>query len=263
MVASDGILAAEWIKGRTIPESWAFSAGALVLGVGWATAPALLNRTRFAEQIAAAGADADLGPLFWLGVTRLTIVVALVLGAVLLTGERESGTAVVTRTVAPHPVGVYAAKVAVATAWGFAIGLVSGLGVPLGVRLALGPVAAPITTAPAVFAGYGLRVAVITALCAALGVAIAALTRSLLVSAVIGFVWVWFENQIASLFGEFANLGVLTPWRNLSYFIDTTGYDLPYLWSYHWGFAPLAVLTVVLLVAGAWRHRDDTNTIKE
>lgn len=262
-MAASEVLSAEWIKSRSVPDSWAFAAAAAALGIGWATLPLLLNPARWSQEFAAAGAEARLGPLFWIGITRLTVLAVILLGALLVTGERESGTAVVTRTVLPRPLGVYAAKTGVAAVWGLGVGLFTGTGALIGIRLIIGPVAAPLTTEPSVLFGFGFRTAVITALCALLGVGLAAVTRNLLLTAVIGSLWVWFENLIASFFGEFGHLGVLTPWRNLSYFLDREGFGLPYLWDAHWGFAPLALLALALLVTGAVRHRHDTNTVKE
>lgn len=256
-------LRAEWLKSRTIPDTLLFGLGAVALGVGWALFPALMNRARWVSELTSVDAPEILGPLFWLGVTRLSIIVAVLLGAVLVTGDRDSGTAVVTRTVLAKPMCTYSAKVAVASLWGFTVGLITGAGIPLGLRVLLGQAVHPITTAPSVMFGYAFRIGIISALCAVLGVGLAALTRSLLVTAVIAFVAVWFENTIASLFGDFAHLGVLTPWRNLTYFIDQQGYGLPFLWSHHWGFVPLAVSASVIVALGAWRHRSDTNTIKE
>ena len=152
---------------------------------------------------------------------------------------------------------------AVAIGLGLATGALTGVGLLLGIRWGVGPIVAPVTTDPAVLIGTGVRVGVATAVCAALGVAVAALTRSLVVSAVIGFVWVWFENYVASILGGVGHLAVLTPWRNLSYFVDQEGYGLPFLWGPNWGIAPLAALTLVLLALGAVRHVGDTNTIKE
>ena len=222
-----------------------------------------MNRDGFLTAAAERGDAMVLGPMIWLGVTRFTIVVAIMLGATLLTSERESGTAVVTRIVLPHSGAVYGAKLAWAAAAGLTIGAVTGIAVPLAVWIVLGPAATGFTVAPALLLGYGLRVAIVTALCAVAGVALGALTRSLLITAALAFAWVWFENLIASMLGEFANLFVLTPWRNLSYFIDGSGYGLPYLWDSAWGFAPLAVLTLVLVLAGGLRHRADTHTTQE
>lgn len=263
MHAFDAALRAEWLKSRTIPDTMLFGLGAVVLGVGWAVFPALMNRTRWVTELASSDAPEMLGPLFWLGVTRLSIIVAVLIGAILVTGDRGSGTAVVTRTVLTKPVSTYSAKVAIAASWGFIAGFITGAAIPLGLRILLGAAVHPITTAPSVMFGYAIRVGIISALCAALGVGLAALTRSLLATTLIAFIAVWFENTIASLFGDFAHLGVLTPWRNLTYFIDQQGYGLPFLWSHHWGFLPLAVSTAALVVLGAWRHRSDTNTIKE
>ena len=259
MRATSATLAAEWIKARSIPETWAAALGAIALGVGWATVPSIMRSAEWGQQFAAEPRD-QLGPMLWLGVLRLTIVVAIVLGALLLTGDRDSGTAVVTRTVHPHPLRVYLAKTVLAAGWGIVIGALAGAGVLLGVRLAIGPVVDPITTHHML--GASLRVGVATAVCAVLGVAVAALTRSLLATAVIGFVWVWFENLVASMLGGFGDLYRMTPWRNLSYFVDQTGY-FEFAWSYHWGIAPLALVTVVLVIVGSFRHIRDNNTIKE
>lgn len=262
MRASESTLRAEWIKSHTIPDTALFSLSAVMIGIGWAYFPAMMNRTRWVAEFTT-NAPEHLGPLFWLGVTRLSIVLAVVVGATLVTGDRDTGTAVVTRTVSSRPLNVYASKVAIASLWGFVAGLATGLGVPVGLYGLLGEAVQPITMATGVLFGYSLRIAIVSALCAALGVGLAALTRSLLVTVLIAFVAVWFENTIVSLFGEFAHLGVLTPWRNLVYFIDQQGYGLPFLWSYHWGFIPLTASAIALILLGGWRHLNDTNTIKE
>ena len=256
-------LASEWVKLRSIPHPHVYGIAAVLLGAGWAAAGSLVNRDGFLTAAAERGDAMVLGPMIWLGVTRFTIVVAIMLGATLLTSERESGTAVVTRIVLPHSGAVYGAKLAWSAVAGLVIGAVAGIAVPLAVWIVLGPAATGFTVAPALLLGYGLRVAIVTALCAVAGVALGALTRSLLITAALAFAWVWFENLIASMLGEFANLFVLTPWRNLSYFIDGSGYGLPYLWDSAWGFAPLAVLTLVLVLAGGLRHRADTHTTQE
>lgn len=256
-------LASECIKLRSIPHAYFYGAAAVLLGAGWAAAGSVVNRAGFLAAAAERGDAMELGPMIWLGITRFTIIVTIMVGATLLTSERESGTAVLTRIVLPQPGVVYTAKVAWAGLIGLAIGAVAGLAVPLAVRVVLGPVASGFTVAPSLWLGYGLRVAIVTALCAVAGVALGALTRSLLVTAALAFAWVWFENLVASMLGEFAHLFVLTPWRNLSYFIDGSGYGLPYLWDSAWGFLPLAVLTLVLLLAGGLRHRTDTHTTTE
>lgn len=256
-------LVAEWIKLSTIPHALVYGTAAVVLGAGWAGAGTYLSRTEFLAAIAERDDAIALSSMMWLGVTRFTIVVAMVLGATLLTSERETGTAVMTRIVLPHPAAVYGAKVAWAGAIGLVVGVIAGLAVPLAVRMMLGPAATGFTVLPSLSVGYGVRVAIVTGLCATAGVALGALTRSLLLTAAIAFVWVMFENTVASMTGDFANLYVLTPWRNLTYFIDGSGFDLPYLWDAIWGFAPLAALTVILVLAGALRHCRDTHTIKE
>lgn len=256
-------LASEWIKLRTIPHTLIYGIVAVVLGAGWAAAGSYANRADFLIAAAEQGEAMALGSMFWFGVTRVTIVVAIVLGATLVTSERESGTAVVTRIVLPHPGAVYGAKIAWAGVVGAVIGLLAGLAVPLAARAVLGTAASGFTVAPSLLLGYGVRVAIVTGLCAMAGVALGALTRSLLLTAVIAFAWAWFENLVASMAGDFANLYVLTPWRNLSYFIDGAGYGMPFLWAPVWGFAPLAALTLVLVLAGAARHGRDTHTTKE
>lgn len=256
-------LASEWIKLRSIPHTLVYGITAVVLGAGWAAAGSYVNHDNFLSAAAERGDAMVLGPMIWLGITRFTIVVAIMLGATLLTSERESGTAVVTRIVLPHRGAVYGAKIAWAGVAGLAIGAVAGMAVPLAVRVVLGSAATGFTIAPALWLGYGLRVAIVTGLCAIVGVALGALTRSLLITAVIAFAWVWFENLIASMLGDFANLFVLTPWRNLGYFIDGNGFGLPYLWAPVWGFVPLAVLTLILVLAGARHDRHDTHAAKE
>jgi|GEM_PF-4265647 membrane protein len=260
---SESALKAEWLKARSVPETWALALGALAVGLGWAIVPVIMNHASWVNRYAADGGDAQISSMLWLGITRLSIIVALLLGATLLTGDRDTGTATATRIVHPRPLHVYAAKLGVATCWGFGIGAFTGLGVPLGLRSLLGPMAAPFTTSPVILTGYGFRVAVITALCAALGLALAAATRSLLVTAVIGFMWVWFESTVTNLLDNISGLGALAPWRNLSYFIDKQGDGAPFPWSYHWGFLPLVLITLVLIVIGARLHHGDNNTIKE
>lgn len=256
-------LAAEWIKLRSIPSTPLYVAAAVALGAGWAGAGTHLNREGILAAAAVRGEDMVLSSMTWLGVTRFTIVVAIVLGAALLTSERESGTAVLTRLAVPRRGMVYGAKVLWAGALGLVVGALAGLGVPLLVRLVLGPAATGWTLAPTLLSGYGLRVALVTALCAIAGVALAALTRSLLATAVIAFAWVWCENLLASMLGAVGDMPAVTPWRNLSYFIDGTGFGMPYPWAPVWGFVPLAVLTLALVLAGAVRHRTDALATQE
>ncbi len=256
-------LTSEWIKLRTVPHTLVYGVAAVLVAVGWPIANTYVHRSEFLAGIAEEGDAMALGPMTWFGVARFSIVIAIVLGATLLTSERETGTSVMTRIVLPRPRAGYGAKVFWAGVVGLVTGLIAGLAVPLAVRTILGSAAYGFTVAPALWLGYGLRVAIVTGLCAMAGVALGALTRNLMVTAVIAFVWVMFENTVASMVGDFANLFVLTPWRNLSYFIDGTGFDLPFPWDSTWGFAPLAFLTLVLILAGALRHHGDTNTIKE
>lgn len=257
------VLRAEWIKARSVPETWLMAGAALLVGTLWAVIPGLALRRRL-EETAAAGESVTVGPLMWLGLTRIAIVVIILLGAVLVAGDRQAGTHLVTRMLCPRPLKVYSAKAVIAALAGLVVGFAIGVLVPLLLRVIFGPVIAAVTTAGFAWFGFGLRAGLICAVCAVLGVALGALTRSLLLTAVIGFVWVWFENLAASMFGEFGNFGVLTPWRNLSYFLDGSGFGLPFLWSSHWGLMPLLVLTVALGIAGALRHHhNDAETTKD
>lgn len=256
------ILHAEWIKARSVPETWLMAGAALLAGTLWAAVPGLALRRRL-EETAAAGDSVTVGPLMWLGLTRIAIVVVLLIGAVLLAGDRQAGTHLVTRMLCPQPTRVYCAKVVIAGFSGLVVGFAVGALVPLLLRVIFGPVIAAATTAGFAWLGYGLRAGLICAVSAVLGVALGALTRNLMLAAVIGFAWVWFENLAASMFGEFGNLGVLTPWRNLSYFLDGNGFGLPFPWSSHWGLMPLLVLTLALGIAGAVRHHNDTEATKE
>lgn len=256
------VLGAEWIKARSVPETWLMAGTAVMAGSLWAAVPALAMRRRIEEAVAA-GEAITVGPLMWLGLTRITLVVVILLGGALITGDRQAGTHVVTRLLCQQPLRVYAAKAVIAAGAGLVIGVVTGALVPLLLRLIMGPVVAEATTGGLAWVGYGLRAGLVCALCAVVGVALGALTRSLLLVAVIGFVWVWFENLAASMFGEYGNFGVLTPWRNLSYFLDGSGFGLPFPWSSHWGLLPLLLVTLVLAVGGAVRHHRDSETTKE
>lgn len=256
------VLRAEWIKARSVPETWLMAGAALLAGTLWAAIPGLALRRRLEESVAA-GDSVTVGPLMWLGLTRIAIVVVILLGAVLVAGDRQAGTHLVTRMLCPRPAKIYGAKVVVAALAGLIVGFAIGALVPLLLRVIFGPVIAAATTAGVAWFGYGVRAGLICAICAVLGVALGALTRSLLLTAVIGFAWVWFENLAASMFGEFGNFGVLTPWRNLSYFLDGSGFGLPFLWSSRWGLLPLLGLTLAIGIAGALRHHNDTDTTKE